>query len=263
MLFPLYFAVNERRLILLGTIGSGKSATGNTILFQTVFESQFTPHAVTKQVNVCRKDLQKLNKNVVVVDTPGIRVTRLENDEYARGVLESIDQAVKLVHPGPHAYLLVVSIPRFSELDTQLVKFMRYHLKRIISRIIIIFTWCDVLKTQCKKLNAFKEELPDEFRKFIDECQKRVLVFDNGFQNSPSNETERTDHNNQVAKLLQKVEDMPDSPMDVHQNKISEIPNTTGQTISFPISGNATFRRIGKPLPGTEFLHDDYWLPKK
>ena len=130
---------------------------------------------------------------------------------------------------------------------------MRYHLKRIIRRIIIIFTGYDVLKTQSKKLNTFKEELPDEFKKFIDEYQKRVLVFDNGFQNSPSNETERTDHNNQVAKLLQKVEDMPDSPMDVHQNKISEIPNKTGQTINVPISGNATFRRIGKRYQALNF----------
>ena len=120
-----------------------------------------------------------------------------------------------------------------------------------------------LLRHKTKKLNEFKEELPDEFKKFIDECQKRVLVFNYGFQNSPSNEPERTDHNNQVAKLFQKVEEMPDSPMDVHQNKISEIPNKTVQTINFPISGNATFRRIGKPLPGTEFLHDDYWLPKK
>jgi predicted GTPase len=219
LLFPLYFAVNERRFIILDTIESGKSATGNTILYQTAFESQFTPHAVTKQVNVCRKDLQKLNKNVVVVDTPGIRVTRLEKDDYAREVIQSIDKAVKLVHPGSHAYLLVLSIPRFSELDTQLVKFIRYQLKRIISSMIIIFTGYDVIKTQNQKLNEFKEELPDEFKKFIDECQKRVLVFNNGFQNSPSNESERTDHNNQVAKLLQKVEEMPDSPMDVHQNK--------------------------------------------
>jgi phosphomevalonate kinase len=113
----------------------------------------------------------------------------------------------------------VISIPRFSELDTQLVKFIRYQLKRIINRIIIIFTRYDVLKTQNQKLNESKEELPDEFKKFIDECQKRVLVFNNGFQNSPSNESERADHNNQVAKLFQKVEEMPDSPMDVHQNK--------------------------------------------
>lgn len=259
----MYFAVNERRLVLLGTIGSGKSATGNTILFQTDFESQFTPHAVTKQVNVCRKELLKLNKNVVVVHTPGIRVTRLVKEEYAREVIQSIDKAVKLVHPGPHAYLLVISIPRFSELDTQLVKFIRYHLKSIISRMIIIFTGYDVLKTQNKKLNEFKEELPDDFKKFINECQTRVLVFNNGFQNSPSNESERTDYNNQVAKLFQKVEDMSNLPMDVHQNKISEILNKTGQTINFPISGNTTFRRIGKPLAGTEFLHDDYWLPKK
>lgn len=42
-------------------------------------------------------------------------------------------------------------------------------------------------------------------KKFIDECQKRVLVFDNGFQNSPSNETERTDHNNQVANFFRRL----------------------------------------------------------
>ncbi|XP_056305043.1 GTPase IMAP family member 9-like [Danio aesculapii] len=180
--------VSERRIVLVGGSGAGKTASANTILGRREFGSERS--SVTGSVAQATVS----GRSVSVVDTPGLFYGGMRNEEM-RMMLE-ISRSVSLSSPGPHAFLIVFSVnDRFA--DQQIPQMMKMMFgEEVFKYSIILFTHRSRLdeEERIKKLIEQNSAL----RAAVDQCGGRYHVFNNKDVNNRE----------QVEDLLQKIDSM-------------------------------------------------------
>uniref|UniRef100_A0A4W5PXL3 GTPase IMAP family member 8 n=1 Tax=Hucho hucho TaxID=62062 RepID=A0A4W5PXL3_9TELE len=182
----------ELRLVLLGTIGCGKTLSGDTLLGQPSSGSSSASGSSHKLCQLRRGASE--GRRMTVVEAPR---WYWSGGHMEAGVRKETERALELAAPGPHAFLLLVPVGQFTEVERRVpAELEDVFGQGVLKHTLVLFTCGDYLMG--RGAGQYLEGEDPGLREVIDRCGSQYHVINN----------RRPQDREQVRELLEKVENM-------------------------------------------------------
>ncbi|KAM6972420.1 GTPase IMAP family member 5 [Aplochiton taeniatus] len=176
----------ELRLVLLGTIGCGKTLSATTILGQS---SSDVPFASSRSCHVRRGVFE--GRRLTLVEAPR---WYWDGGHVESDVRAETGQALALAAPGPHAFLLLVPIGQFTEVEGRVPgELEEVFGSAVLRHTLVLLTCGDYLMGRDQ--STFLDREDPGLREVIRRCGGRYHVINN----------RRPQDKEQVLSLMEKV----------------------------------------------------------
>ncbi|KAJ0022844.1 hypothetical protein NQD34_014978 [Periophthalmus magnuspinnatus] len=177
--------LDEIRLVVLGWRWPGKSLTGNTILGREDFRLERAAEFCVK------RQTEVKGRQVTVVDTPGWFSAQDTPPSYKQELVKG----ATLCPPGPHAFLLVIPVGMFTDVDrSRIEEHVSLFGENVWKHTIVVFPWVELLRKI--SVDRYIRREGEDLLWVLEKCKRRYFVINNCvFGEHP-----------QVGRLMERVE---------------------------------------------------------
>ncbi|XP_059159858.1 golgin subfamily A member 6-like protein 22 [Physella acuta] len=198
---------NDIDILLIGKTGKGKSALGNSLLSSEAFLSSANFESVT---DVIKDGYGVFEGRILkVVDTPGVCDTRMSEEDALKMVSEKMQDAVNLNPVGYHTLIYVLKFgERFTEEDVTAIQILKQIFGNdFVNKFVILVLTCgDNFEKQVTKKTGLTFEKwctqqQGAFQKLLEECEGRVVLFDNFAEEVEKIHKQKSDLINLIDRL--------------------------------------------------------------
>lgn len=138
------------------------------------FEARKSLKSVTKQCEAGDRIFD--DKRLLVVDAPGFFDTELG----PKVLIPEIAGSYQVAAPGPHVFLVVFSLDRFTSQEEAVAKWISEVFdERALDYCVIVFTGLDGVPKEKKTVEEYLKEAPEFLLNFIEKCKRRYIAVDN------------------------------------------------------------------------------------